>query len=397
MFSSDFQNVKECSRLIKEFNKKIVIIIGGPHPSSTPVEALTYLKDVDYGFKGEAEIGLSTLLKNLSSKNLKNVPGLIYRKGKKIECNRQMLLEDLDSLGFPSWDLINPLWYQKGLQTLFVKNLPVAPIMTTRGCPYQCTYCSAREINGIKIRYRSASKIVDEIELLQKQYGIKEIWIEDDNFTFNKNFVKEFCNELIKRNVKISWSCPNGVRLNTLDRELLDLMKKTGCYILMVGIEFGSQRILDKVKKSLRVEEIREKVKLINESGIDAHGFFIMGFPTEAKEDIMKTIKLALELDLVGANFAFFHPLPGTEIFRELVKNKEVNEENYEGLRGDKATYADILYTPKGLSYDELKKYHHYAVTRFYLRPKIILKYLREIKSLRNLGYLMRRAFSYLT
>jgi len=276
----------------------------------------------------------------------------------------------------------------------FFKNYPVAPIITSRGCPYSCTYCAGHLISGKKIRYRSINKVIEEIKILYNQYHIREIHIEDDNFTFNHEFVFDFCRKLKENNLNITWTCPNGVRLDTLNKELLSAMKEAGLYALSVGIESGSDRILKDMKKNLTKKEIREKIKLIRDCDLEVSGFFIIGYPTETKEDINETIKFSLELDLARAGFFIFKPFPGTEAANQLVTKGELKEMS--DNEWAHFVLADVVYSPPGLNKEELKKLRKKALMRFYFRPKIVFKFLAGIRNLSHLKIILKRINSWL-
>jgi len=243
------------------------------------------------------------------------------------------------------------------------------------------------------MRSRSIKNVFEEIDLLHKKYGIRELYIVDDNFTWSKDFVVELCRELIKRKYDLTLSCPNGVRLDTLDEEMLGLMRRAGWYYLCVGIESGSPRILRDMRKHTTVEKVKEKVALIREAGIDVLGFFILGYPAETREDIKLTIELAKELDLIGAHFQSFHPFPGTEIYSRLTRDGEISESDESILGG---SYSEISYSPRGISKRELKKLQRKAIMSFYLRPRLILKNLRLLGSFKHMRFLFKRGSAYL-
>lgn len=398
MFSADFHTVNDYSLLVKSLSPKTTVVVGGIHPSSEPQETLRQLTAVDYGFKGEAEDGLRQLAEMLTQGSvpgqaIQEIAGLIWRQDGSIRVNPQYFPEQLDALGFPAWDLINPLWYQASPPTLFVRQRPFAPIMVSRGCPYQCTFCGGGNVTGKKMRSRSLGQVIAEIEFLRRNYGVRELHIEDDNFTFDREFVQGFCGELLKKKMGLSWTMPNGVRLNTLDKETLALMRRAGCYLIIVGIESGSPRILSHMKKGLTVGLIEEKVRLIKEAGIAVHGFFMLGYPQETMEDITMTLQLALRLELIGAHFSNFHPLPGTEIARQLSEAGALGAFN---LDAHKLSFATVVYTPPGISSGQLKGMQRYMLRRFYLRPRIIGYYLKALADPRMWGPFLHKAGTYL-
>ena len=391
--------VRQYLDLIKSILPGAKIILGGPHPSSSPSNIFDFFPKADWAFRGEAEIGLAKFLDlfaedKISAETFRKVPGLIWRDGGKTIANEQIFIDNLDDLRMPSWDLIRPDAYPLSPHGGFFRNYPIAPIIISRGCPFSCTYCAGHLITGKKIRFRSADNVIEEIKILYHQYGIREIHIEDDNFTFNRNLVMEFCRKLKDNNLNISWTCPNGVRLDTLDKDLLLAMKDAGLYSISVGIESGSERILKDMKKNLTKETIKEKINLIEECGLDVSGFFIIGYPTETKNDIMETIDFARSLDLKRAGFSLFKPFPGTEITRNLIEKGElkgISDEDWARF-----VLADAVYAPLGFTREEMKKLRRKALLRFYLRPKIVIKFIKEIRNLTHLKLIMKRIYSWL-
>lgn len=390
-FSCDLATVQRLIDMTKNINSSILTIVGGAHPSGVGEEIFDDLRNLDFAFKGEAEIGVPLLLKKLGDSNLQDIPGLIWKLNHHPVCNPPIYVEELDSLGLPSWDLMNPQTYQQAPQGVFLRTPPVAPISTSRGCPFLCTYCAGKTITGNKVRKHSIDYVIDEIKFLYHHYGVREIHVVDDTFTQFRDRVVSFCHQLLDKNIKISFTFPNGVRLDTLDEDLLVLMKKAGCYSMIVGIESGSQRILDHMKKRLNLKQIEEKVSLINRVGIDVRGFFILGYPTETKDDILATIKFARKLKISAAHFSNFLPLPGTEITRRLLKEKKI-----EKIEWSKLFYSKAPFTPEGIKPDELKKFQRKAYLKFYLRPIILIRLFSQIKSFYHFWSIIKRLKGYL-
>ncbi|HLP58872.1 MAG TPA: radical SAM protein, partial [Candidatus Deferrimicrobium sp.] len=270
-------------------------------------------------------------------------------------------------------------------------NFPIAPVSTTRGCPYSCTFCGSAVNMGKKLRSRSIAMVLKEMRLLYDNYGVREFHIIDDMFNFDKQRVLDFCNGIREQGMKISYTFPNGLRLNQLDREMLEMMKEMGAYSFNVGIESGSQRILDGIKKNLTLELIEEKVNLIVASGLEPCGFFILGFPGETEEDIKATIAFARKLRLKRAHFSNFLPLPGAEATRELLDHNELEKVDWGNL-----FYSKVPYAPRGMSPKELKAWQRRAYLSFYLRPVILFKMMREIKSLNHFRMTIKRMWDYL-
>lgn len=410
VFSCDAHTVKEYVSEIRKIDKNILVIVGGAHVAGVGKEVFDYFEGIHFAIAGEAETAFPMLLKKINSgeKDLEKVPGLIWKKGEKIHekqsfsgcrkirdfsciiANAPKFEENLDELGFPAWDLMDPRTYPQAPQGAVFRNWPIAPILTSRGCPYRCTYCAGHLTTGYNIRFRSVESVLGEIEMLYRDYGVREIHIIDDNFTFNRGRAVKICNEIISRGLDISLTFPNGVRLDTLDEDLLRLLKKAGCYSITLGIESGSQKILNDMKKSLKLETVEKKVALINKVGIDIMAFFIVGYPTETRETILETIEFAKRLKIKRAHFSTFLPLPHTEASEMLLKNGTIKEINYDTL-----FYTKAPLPPKGMTSEELKALQRKAFFEFYFRPHIIAGMAKEVRSPTHLKMLARRAWDY--
>lgn len=393
-YTFDLKFIKDALKLSKNLKKDIVTVIGGPHPSAAPDEMMEAFKDdLDFLFVGEGEAGFPKLLDSLNGakKDLHSVPGLAWREGGRIKSNPSMLVEDLDSIGMPAWDLIHPEDYPESQHGAFFKKFPIAPIMLTRGCPYQCTFCAGSVVSGKKIRRRSIDSALNEIIYLNKDFGIREFHIVDDNFTLDISYVKEFLRRLKGLNLDMSWAVPNGIRMDTLDGETLNLMKETGLYLVSLGIESGSDRILRLMKKAITTAKIRECVKMINNAGIDIAGFFILGFPDETIESIKDTMRFSLELDLARANFFTYLPFPGSESYNTLKEKNKLGDVDWERFY-----FMNAAYVPDGITRRKLKHLQRLAFARFYLRPRTIVYHIKSIKSFRHLLYLIRRFFHWI-
>lgn len=379
VWSMALREVKMSLKIIKDLKPNAITIVGGPHPSALPEKTMEFFPEATFGFRGEGEIGFPGFLEALGSQkgDFSLVPGLIYKVDGKVKVNASKICEDLDSLGFPSWDLINPRdYFLPG--SLIGKDTSV--LTCTRGCPFSCTFCSAWITAGKKIRKRSIKNILEEIDYLAKNHGIKIFDIPDENFTFDKEFVKEFCLAIIERKKKLEFFLPNGIRLDTIDEGILRLMRKAGFRReVAVGIESGSPKILKLIKKNLDIETVKEKVKLLNRAGFRPIGYFIVGFPQETREDIEKTVNLSLELKLYAAAFTPFAPMPGTEATEELFKRGELPMDfDFTEITTDRVSYA-----PQGLTKEELDRIRKKALLRFNLRLRPLFYYLRNYNSFR--------------
>lgn len=389
VYTCSIEEAQETLRLVKSLDSKILRIIGGAHVSGDSENALNQL-DADYAFRGEAEIGLPKLLKKISGEEdceYKDIHHLIWRENGQIFRNELKPIMDVTALGLASWDLINPNEYPNAPIGAFVKSFPLATISCSRGCPHQCTYCANKLIMGRGMRARSAESIIDELDLLYNKYGVREYQIIDDTFTSRRSLAKAVCEEIINRGWKLGITFPNGVRVESLDEELLKLLERAGCYSIGMAIESGSQRIVDHMKRNQKLEKVKEKVELVARvSNIRMTGFFIMGYPAEEREDILKTIKLAKELPLHRAQFTIWIPVPGSEMTETLKREGKLKIENMSSV-----VLNQINYVPENLTEEELSKLLRRAFFEFYFRPKILLGLLYEIQSMEHLKNVLRR------
>ncbi|MBN1596468.1 B12-binding domain-containing radical SAM protein [candidate division FCPU426 bacterium] len=390
MFSFDMTPAKKHLAIIKKHQPRAATLVGGYHPSGDPEGILPALPQADFAMVGEAELAFPLLCAALSgpTPDFKSVPNLVWRNRDAIEINPVRMADNLDQIPFPAWELMDPRTYPEAPHGAFFKHFPTAPIICTRGCPCMCTFCSGKAVTTNKTRRRSADNVIQEIKHLKDNYGVLDFLIEDENFTAHKNLVQEFCQKLVAAGLNIHWSCPSGVRLDTLTEENLKLMEQSGCYSLSVGIEFGSQRIHDLTKKKLTLEVIREKLDLIRRrTAIKTTGFFLFGIPGESRSEMEATVRFAKSLDIDRAQFNNFMPLPGSEIYREL-KRRGQAQFDY-----DRFFVHDVAYVPEGMTLKEMKNLQRRAYLGFYLRPVIIWNILKEIISPRHFYRLLKRFF----
>lgn len=392
-YSPEIGEVKRLSALVRAALPKAVIIAGGPHPTLCPEETMAKLSpEADYLLRGETEESFPLFIRMLEGGAAPaEVPGLAWREDGKLRVNDTRPIGDINALPPPAWDLISPQEYPPAQHGAFFDQFPIAPIVTTRGCPFACGFCTAPILSGRHMRKRSADSVMAEIELLYREFGIREIHIVDDNFTLDKAHAVSILKKIIDSKLPISLAFPNGVRINTLDEELLDLMKAAHTYLISVGIESGSDKTLKRMGKQLGVALIREKVELIKRKGIDLAAFFILGFPDETVEDMRETIKFSLELPLLRANFFTFLPLPMTPVTLKLIETGEIGQLDVEGLIFQKVPYA-----PRGVTREQLRGLQRAAFLRFYMRPGIMLRNVLQIRSFTHFGYLAKRFYHWI-
>jgi len=388
-YTNDFYEVKGLLRQIKEYDPKIVTVAGGPHPSALPEETLNALNDLDYVLIGEAEIGFPRLAKGFPPAEIE---GLAWREDGQVRLNPPKLVENLDSLGAPDWEAIPPPIYSNAPLGGFARAVPIAYLLTSRGCPFPCTFCAGKNIYGNKIRWRSLENVIAEIEYLINKYGVKEFHILDDNFAYRKEYVISFCNEIIKRGIKVNFNCSNGIRLESLNFEIFQLMRRAGFYSFSVGIESGSSRILKDMRKGTSLDALREKISLARKAGLEITGLFIVGYPTETEEDILKTIEYAKSIKINKAAFTAFLPLPGSPIYNELKASGKIDKEDWKNFSyyvAPKSYMAEV-------STERLNQLLKKAFKSFYFRPAQIYYMIKNIASIKHLKSLIKRVFGQL-
>lgn len=388
VYSYDLKSVRIHLESVKLASPATLTIAGGPHPSGDPSGTLKYLRNLDFAFQGEAERGLPMLIRQIAEghTDFSLVPGLVWKAADAIHVNQQEVVEDIDALPMPAWDLLMPESYPEAPHGAFSKGFPTAPIIITRGCPSSCTFCAGSSINARKVRRRSIDNVLAELKHLRNR-GIREFHIEDENFSLSRQYVLDFCQRLEAANLGMSWSLPSGVRLDTLERDMLLAMAKAGCYSLAVGIEFGSDRILELTRKGVTLETIRRKMELFKGVDIKVTGFFMFGIPGETREEMAATARFSRSLPLDRAQFNIFMPLPGSAEWDKLTHQGELCGD----IDWSRFFVHDVAYVSGNITADDLKQIHRMAVLRFYLRPRILLHILTEIRSFRHLKYLANR------
>ena len=304
-----------------------------------------------------------------------------HRDGAAVRGNPRFYEPDLDALAPVAWDLIPPRRYPLLGHGILNRAHPVAPIQTSRGCPFPCAFCSAQSNMGARVRTRSPEAVVDEIARLVLDHGVREIHIEDDNFTFHRESAAEVCRLLVARRLDVVWACPNGVRLDSLDAELLRLMERAGCYSFGVGIESGSDSVLRAMRKQLTTAEILERLHLIRATtDIRTTGFFVLGFPGETRADLAATERFILRAPLDRIGVSPFVPTPESPAYRDLAKRGLVPIEPEWVQQG--WGYADGGYVAYGeVPREELVRRMKRVSLRFYLRPRVLAGVLGEIHS----------------
>ncbi len=372
--TSQIDHARKAASLAKSASKDCVVILGGTLISADP-NALLAFEDVDFGVYGEADLTFSEILKAVEGKKpVEGMEGVIWRENGSVKFLKPKVIIDLDQVPMPARHLLKMEIYRPSPANF--RRVPATTIMTSRGCPYQCIFCS-RPTEGTAFRAHSAERVVEEIENLVTKYGIKDIQIFDDTFSLIPSRVEKICKGIIEKKLDVGWNCMT--RVDKINPELLALMRKAGCYEIGFGIESGSDRILQFIKKSTTTDLIRKGVKMTKDAGIDVRGFFMIGFPTETKEEILQTIKFAKDLDVDVAQFMVSTPLPGTEMWEIAKQNGTISDDwnSFTFYAPSKMPFSSNLLNDK-----ELLSMYRKAYKSFYLRPKFMLRQLLRIRSL---------------
>lgn len=310
----------EVKRMIADINREIPqskVMVGGPHISALPEFSLKDLS-ADFSVAGEGEYIVLDIAKSLKTNQLKDVIGIsFYDNGEIISYPGCNVIYDLDNLSSTFRDLIPPNEYSDFGGGIWSKRVNGAALITSRGCPHKCTFCVNRYITGGKYRKRCKYKVVEEIEFLMENYGVQEVSLYDATFSEDRDHAIGICEEIIAKRLDIAWSPIVGIRIDTVDNEMLQAFKQAGCYQLSFGIESGSKDVLDSLEKPVDRAGIVEKIAMVKSYGIETRGFFIMGSPADTEKSIKETIRFSRKSGLDFVAFTHALPLPGNNFFYE--------------------------------------------------------------------------------
>lgn len=392
--TANFDAAIELAKIAKGIGAKT--ILGGIHATSAYQEILAKNNEFDFIVLGEAEETIVELcnVMRAKDKDFKHIKGLAYKQGDNIVVTeKRFFVEQLDKFPAPQWELLDLGVYT--LPDFIYPGKKGITLVSARGCPAHCIFCSVHLINGRNFRYFSARRIVDDIETLVNKFNIEFVAFRDDTFTVIKERVVDFCNLLLERNIKIRWYCL--ARANTVDLNLLLLMKKAGCERIAYGVESGSDKILTVLKKGMTVQQIRNAYLWTHQAGIKSVASLIFGNPGETRETMEQTLDLAIELDPDIAHFFVMAPLPGTELY-EKYKNIYFSENigNNQSSYGIYSMSNESSFHCGDLTYDDLKKQLIKANSKFYFRPHYVIKKIMQVKTKDDLKVLFNNGFALL-
>jgi anaerobic magnesium-protoporphyrin IX monomethyl ester cyclase len=332
-FSSRFPAALEAAQIAKEANPAIITVTGGVHPSLMPKKVCAY-PEFDFAVIGEGErsfVQLVTALENNGPHD--SIDGLAFKRENQVCINPKTNFNDeLDSLGYPDWELFNLDRYLKLHEERWgLGRGRYAPMVTSRGCPFHCTFCSIHQVMGPGYRVRSAGHVIGEIETLISKYAVDEISFEDDNLTYDKDRFSQICQGIIEKGLKIRWNTPNGVHVGSLDDNALRWAKKAGCDSLNLAIESGDVTIRNRViKKGLNSEKIYEVAKFCHKMGIKPNAYFVIGMPGETDDSINNTRRYINDLHFNNLSIFVATPTPGTKFYEDCVAIGYIKPELFE-------------------------------------------------------------------
>ena len=339
MFSQEWPHIRRYINKVRDSFPNAKIIVGGEHATAMPEFSLRDCPAIDYIIKGEGELALIQLVYNIRKGIEDKISGVVFLKdGRYNESLLAPRLVKIENLPWPSWELLDIEPYFQPNFTMGISQGRNMPLLATRGCPYQCTFCSSPQMWTTRYVMRPASDVVDEIEYYIKKYQINSVDFYDLTAIVKKEWVMDFTNELKRRNLDITWQLPSGTRSEALDEEVISRLADTGIKFLVYAPESGSKRILKEIKKKVNLKKLTQSVSFAKKNKIITKLNFIIGFPNEKRLDILKTLlfiwKLAL-LKVNDCNLSIFSPYPGSEIYDELRKSSvipEINDAYFESL-----------------------------------------------------------------
>ncbi len=382
-------NASKVAESIKSEAADIATVIGGPHISAAAEATLTRYHGFDYGVIGEGEVTAVDLVNTIKNKgDIKSVNGIIYRNGGGF-CRTAVreVIKELDTLPMPAWNLLPNYPHSYKPLEIAMSNKLQGSIITSRGCPYDCSYCP-KSVFGRSVRKHTIGMVMEMIREQYHKYNVRDLEIYDDVLILSRDRILELCRQLIAEKLDLAWSCNSTI--GAVDKETLALMKKAGCWKIAFGIESGDPKILKLMNKHLDLDKAREVLRASKEAGLINRGYFIIGFPTETRESIKKTVDFARRADLDIVQFNSFTPLPGSPVYDTIGQYGKF-EDNW-----DRMNFVNPVFVPEGFDQKGLEKVIQDSYKKFYLRPKIILSFLKRIKSPASFFNLLKNFVAFL-
>jgi len=362
----------ELARGLRASGLRSPILIGGAHVSALPEQTLREFPEFDLGAINEGEYSLVEVIEAFKSgSSYHDISGIVFRdRDEIIVTPARPLIENLDELPFPAWDLIPDLakYYKPAPHSYY--QLPSSSLMTSRGCNGTCTFC-ARPFMGERYRSNSPDYTLAMVDHLVRRYGIRDIMFYDDNFLLDRGRVLQICDALQSRDYRISWSCL--ARTDLTPKDFYETIHRAGCWQIAYGIESGDQEILNNLKKHVKIDRVAQMIQQANKAGITTRGYFMIGCPGETPATIEKTIDFMRDSNLKEFHVTFCTPMPGAELFDTWQKWGAFD------CDWRKLGFWDPVFIPEGMTREELIAGHRRMFRKFYLRPAVILRYVLKV------------------
>lgn len=366
LYTSGLLKQYDFIKKIKDYLSNCLIIVGGPHASALPHRTMEECKDIDYLVYGEGEVTVEELLKAIDLHgDISKINGILYKRNGNITTTApRELIEDLDTIPFPAYDIIIKKKYRYHSRKMEIGN-KIAVIISSRGCPWNCTFCYKKTF-GTSYRRRSVRNVIDEIKLLTSEYGFNDITFVDDLFTANRKWLTEFCKELRENNIKVPWKCL--ARVDTVNKADMEMMKESGCYGIEFGVESGNEDVLKDINKKTTIPQIKRAFKDARETGLMTSGFFIFGNRLDTRETILQTMALAKDIKPDFCGFAVLLPFPGTEVYNLLDSSLRYDWKIFNSYYGYKHPISLCA-----VHAEDLQKYGRQASPEYYGSAKYMI------------------------
>ncbi len=369
--TSSFHDGARIAELAKTVLPGIITVVGGPHASALKAKALEGFPSLDFAVVGEGEETLAELAAG-GWETPSAVKGLVYRDS---DGNPQFKgyrdkLVDLDSLPFPAYDKLAGYPNAYMLPIFNYPRTPNTSCVSSRGCPYSCTYCD-RSVFGRSFRYNSADYMLEHVRFLRKRFGVRHINFYDDNFSFNRQRIESFASQLTSSGLGITYNC--AARAEHLDEALLRQMKASGCWMISLGIESGDPDLLAQHRQHADLELIRDKIRLIKRAGIRMKGLLMMGLPGESEASVRRSMDYVHTLPIDDFNLAKFTPFPGSPIY-EKIRALGTFDEDWE-----KMDCMHFQFVPTGMTREQLDRLFQEFYRRHFMRPRVLWNYTTMI------------------
>jgi anaerobic magnesium-protoporphyrin IX monomethyl ester cyclase len=368
--TSAFREGYRIACAIKERDARIVTVFGGAHPCTMGARLLDDFPAIDYLVIGEGEQTMLELAQ-AGFKGAESLPGVAFRRnGTGVLISQRELIADLDDLPFPAYHLLPGFPKRYTLPLFSFPTAPNSSIISSRGCPYACSYCD-RSVFSRGFRFNSPEYIIEHVAMLNRDYGIRHVFFYDDLFTFDRKRVAEFCDLKAKKGLKVTYNCI--ARLEHVDEELLGLLKRSGCWQVNFGIESGDPEVLRKHRKFYGLDEVGRKLRMVRKAGMRVRGLFMVGLPGEDEAAIRRTIDYALTLPLEEINVTKFTPFPGAPLYATIREQGEFDE------TWELMNCMNFVFVPTGMTKERLEGLYNEFIRRFYHRTRIHWGYTKMV------------------